>query len=232
MGMHWYAIGHCQVILSVIMACKTAKMSMVIPQRLVQRVCVWYSMRIGHPATKTFADIQQLFGAHAYSRTAVFRWHKDFRDGRTKLGDLFRRGGPKLARNATMISSCKRKVLRNRKTGIHALAWSLSMSYGSVHAILHKDLKLKKCSAKMVPHALTQGQARQRLEFCRNFVRQFERDASFLNWIVTCDESYFHMFDHGNKRENMSWLTRDENRPQVSRRPRSTPKVMYLPFFD
>ncbi len=203
-----------------------------IPQRLVQRVCVWYSMQLGDPATKTFSDMQRIFGNTVYSRTSVFRWHKDFRDGRTKLGDMFRKGGPKLARNATMISSCKRKVLRNKCTGIHKLARSLSISYGSVHTILHKDLKMRKRAAKLVPHNLTPAQARSCLDFCRNFVAEVDRDASFLNWIVTCDESYFHMYDHRSNFESKEWLTRDENHPQVFRRPRSTPKVMFVPFFD
>lgn len=92
---------------------------MQIPQKLVQRVCVWFAMRQGVTPVDTVRQIQQVFGGQAYSERSVYHWHKEYQSGRTKLGDLFQKGGPKLARNATMVAQCKRKVERNCRTSIH-----------------------------------------------------------------------------------------------------------------
>ncbi len=222
---------HCEIAPSVAdMACKEASMSMKIPQKLVQRVCVWYSMQQGLTAADTCQQITQVFGQQAYSDRSIFRWHKDFSGGRTKLGDLFRRGGPKLARNATMIAQCRRKVERNRHVTVDHLSHSMGISHGSVVSILHKDLHLSKRAAKLVPHVLTPRQRQNRVDFCQNFLREYRGRPDILAKIITCDESYFHVYDPLSKQESREWLTRDMNQPQVVRKEQSTKKVMFLPF--
>ncbi len=223
---------HCQRVLQLKMACKKATMSMQVPQKLVQRVCVWFSMRIHHPAVETVRLIQDVFGANSYSERSIYRWHKDFQSGRTKLGDLFRKGGPKLAQNATMVASCRRKVERNRRVSIHQLSASLGLSYGSVHSILHKDLKMSKKKGKLVPHVLNAVQRQQRMTFARDFLRTYRDHPEEQKWIITCDESYFHVYEPYSKMENRQWLTKDMNRPQQASIERSTAKVIFLPFFD
>lgn len=207
-------------------------MSMKIPQKLVQRVCVWYSMRQGVTTADTCRQIAQIFGPAVYSECSIFCWHKSFGDGRTKLGDLFRKGGAKLARNATMVSQCRRKVDRNRRVTVDHLAHSMGISHGSVVSILHKDLKLSKRAAKLVPHVLTPHQRQQRLQFCQDFLHEYRSHPDKLAKIITCDESYFHVYDPLSKQESREWLTREMNRPQVPRKEQSTKKILFLPFFD
>ncbi len=74
------------------MAAKRAKMSMQIPQCLVQRVCIWYSMRLGLKPAQTARDFEIVFGEGACSRRTIERWHKSFEQGRTKLGDMLHPG--------------------------------------------------------------------------------------------------------------------------------------------
>ncbi len=173
-----------------------------------------------------------VFGQETYCDHSIFQWHQEFASGCTKLGDLFRRGGPTLARNATMIAQCWRKVTRNRRVTIQQLSSSMGISHGSVSTILHKDLKLTKRAAKLVPHVLTPYQRQARVDFCRNFLHEFEGQPDKLSKIITCDESYFHVYDPLSKQESREWLPRDVNRPQVARKEQSTKKLLFLPFFD
>ncbi len=65
-----------------------------------------------------------------------------------------------------------------------------------------------------------------------NFVTIYGARPDGLNWIVTTDESWFHLMDPRSKLENMQWLSKDDQRPQVVRREKSVCKVMVIPFFD
>ena len=189
-------------------------------------------MHQGATAVDTCRQMGVVFGQEAYSDHSIFQWHRDFSNGRTKLGDLFRKGGPKLARNATMVAQCRRKVDRNRRVTIDHLSNSMGISHGSIHSILHKDLQLSKRACKLVPHVLNAHQRQQRLDFCRNFLREYSGRLDRMNKLITCDESYFHVWDPLSKLESRQWLTRDMNRPQMPRKEQSTKKVMFLPFFD
>ena len=44
----------------------------------------------------------------------IFRWHKDFREGRSKVGDLFR-GGNKTARTFDNMVTCAKSLDEDRK---------------------------------------------------------------------------------------------------------------------
>ncbi len=84
----------------------------------------------------------------------------------------------------------------------------------------------------MVPHELTDCDQRLRLEFAHELLAQYSHDPRCIEWVITTDKSWFHLWDPRNKYESMEWLKRDENRGQVVSRERSVNKVMFLPFFD
>ncbi len=221
-----------QVVPSAEMDQKRANMTMRIPFRLVQRVCIWFSLKLGHPATVTFRQMETIFGRNCYSRTTIFRWHKDFSDGRTKLGDLMRHGAPCRARNRRSVRRCKVLILQNRHVCIDQLSTTLGISHGSVFKIVRQDLKYKKKCAKLIPHALTDAQCQRRLTFCEDFLEIYEHDRGQMNWILTTDESWFYIYEPMSKVQNKEWVGPNENRPQVPRRPRSAAKLMVIPFFD
>ncbi len=131
-----------------------------------------------------------------------------------------------------MVTQCHRKVSRNRCVMIDHLSNSIGISHGSIHSILHKDLNLSKHACKLVPHVLNAHQRQQRVAFCQNFIREYARCPDNMNKLITCNESYFHVWDPLSKIESREWLLRDMNRPQMARKEQSTKKVMFLPFLD
>ncbi len=211
-------------------ATKMSKMSNRMPVHLVQRVCIWFCLKNSDPAKVAYQKMKVVFGRSVYSYRTVCRWFKEFENGRTKVGDLFR-GERRRARTPVKQNVCEDLVLCNRRASIQYLASHLGISYGSVHTMLRKDLFFKKKAAKLVPHRLTDFDRRRRLEFCYGLLQQYAADPRCLNWILTTDESWFHVYDPGSKQFNMTWLCAGENRPQIPRTEMSTKKVMVVPFF-
>ncbi len=211
---------------------KRANMSMRIPRRLLQRVCVWFSVRMGVTAKDCVDAVKLAFGCGMYSRSTIYLWHKAFRSGHTKLGDFICTGAPQRACTCRRIRRCKVLVEQNRNVCVEELSRTLGISQGSTHRILRKDLNLRKKSAKLVPHRLTPAQCRQRRLFCKDFLRRARRLPNFLSWVATTDEAWFYLTEIGTKQENMQWLQPTDNRPQVPRQSRGCKKLMVIPFFD
>ncbi len=214
------------------MEAKKATISMLIPAKIVQRACVWFCYRERSSAAETLRRMQFVFRSKCYSRRSIFRWHKEFAQGRQKLGDLLRPGAPRRARTEAKIQECKDLVESSRCMGIHQLSAQLSISYGTTSTILHKDLQLSKKAAKLVPHQLTAVNKKKRIDFCTNFVSVYGASPRGLNWILTTDESWFYIYDPGSKIQTMAWLSKGDDRPQVVRCELSVKKIMFIPFFD
>ena len=215
------------------MSGKKAKMSMSIPRKLIQRICVWFCTKQLLTATDTYTRMQGVFRQGCYSRATVFRWHHQFKAGRLKPGDLDRPGQPQTQRTPAKIARCKQLIRHNPRVGLHSLSKTLQVSYGTVHWLVHKDLLLRKRACKSVPHSLTAQQKQDRMDFALEFLDvyggQFQHR---LNWIVTMDESWFFVLDPLSKKENMVWLYKDEDHPQVVKRSMNTAKLMVIPIFD
>ncbi len=176
--------------------------------------------------------VKLAFGHGTYSRSTIYNWHKAFREGRTKLGDFIQCGAPQRARTRRRIRLCRAMVERKKAICIEELSRTLGISFGSTHKILRTDLHLKKKAAKLVPHKLTDAQCRQKRLFCQDFLWRLRHVPNFLSWVVTTDEAWFYLTETGTKKENMQWLSAQENRAQVPRHPRSCKKLMVIPFFD
>ncbi len=134
---------------------KRATMSTEIPGKILQRVCLWFCMRLGDSVKETNDKLKTVFRASCYSEATVYRLHKEYREGHLQVGDKPRTGQPVTSRTCAKIKQCDRLVKGNRRVRIMELSKTLGISYGSVFRILHKDLLLKKRASKLVPHVLT-----------------------------------------------------------------------------
>ncbi len=98
--------------------------------------------------------------------------------------------------------------------------------------MLKVDLKLKKRACILVPHLLTDRDRQLRMNFAVSFLRAHAQNPEMLSWIITTDESWFHVYDPGSKVENMSWMEAGQECPEIVRREMSVKKSMFIPFFD
>ncbi|XP_026826863.1 uncharacterized protein LOC113562256 [Ooceraea biroi] len=70
------------------------------------------------------------------------------------------------------------------------MAEELNTTKDMIHEILTKDLNKRKVCARFVPHALNEDQEIARVEHCKDLIKTARRNCTFLESIVTGDETW------------------------------------------
>jgi len=82
-------------------------------------------------------------------------------------------------------------VIRENQLGtVKEVASLLDISVGSVHHIIHDELKFQKVCARWVPKRLTPEMKERHVDACQELMLRYEADGeAFLQRIVTGDET-------------------------------------------
>ena len=109
--------------------------------------------------------------------------------------DAERSGRPNEVVTSETIKKVHQIVFENRKLKLRKIADTLKISYGSVYAILHEHLSMRKLLSKWVPRLLTVDQKRQRFVDSKRCLKLFHRNKpNFLRRYVTMDETWIHHY--------------------------------------
>ena len=93
-------------------------------------------------------------------------------------------------------------VLDYPKVKVRELAETVGISIGSVVKISHKDLNIRKLTAKWVPCLLTINQKRLRFRDSKSCLDLFNRNPSdFLRRLVTIKEIWIHHYTPESKQQ-------------------------------
>ncbi len=107
------------------------------------------------------------------------------------------------------------------------------MSRGTVWTIVKKDLRLRRRSAHMVPHLLTDEQKAFRKCICEeNLALIRENLEENLARIITTDKTWIATFEPKTKKQSSAWILPNEDPPQKARRQRGQQKTMMTLFLD
>ena len=106
------------------------------------------------------------------------------------------------------------------------------ISVGTVHTIIHEELKMQKICAKFVPRVLREDQKQRRYHDSREMIKLINSDPAVLDALVTCNESWIYCFDPETKRQSSQWKHAGSPRPKKARQIKSTHKLLMIPFFD
>jgi len=101
-----------------------------------------------------------------------------------------------------------------------------------MHTIVREDLGKRKICSRFVPHKVAGEQKAKRVETSGDFITMCGRDPSFLQTIVTGDETWCYQFDPESKRQSMEWRSPSSPRHKKSRLQKSKVKTMLIAFFD
>jgi transposase len=82
---------------------------------LEQRYAIKYCVKLGEGATDTYEKIQKAFGNDSVSHALVFRWHKDFVNGRETVEDKPRSGRPASMRTSTDVGRVRAFIRQDRR---------------------------------------------------------------------------------------------------------------------
>lgn len=201
-------------------------------RNIEQRYAIKFCAKVGDSAKETHDKLVKVFGDEALSRAQVFRWHKDFKNGRESVKDELRSGRPVEIRTDNNVQRVCARVHQDRRLTVRMLAEELNLNRETVRKILTEDLSMKKLCAKMVPKNLSVEQKHERMAIAQDCLDQVESDPTLLGRVITGDESWFFQYDPETKRQSQQWLSPGSARPKKARMSKSKVKTMMICFFD
>ena len=92
--------------------------------------------------------LEKCYGESAPSKTTICLWYAEFKRGRTDSEDAELSGWPNQVVTPETIKKVHQIVFENRKLKLREIADTLKISYGSVYAILHENLSMRKLLSK------------------------------------------------------------------------------------
>ena len=178
-------------------------------------------------------EISTAFGPSYVSYDTVRWWKNKFESGVESIKNAPKSGRPKSASRKEIVSKIKEIIEGDARFTVCDIARKVGISLSTVHLILKKHLKVRKISARWVPHLLTDEQKRQRVKMAKKLLQMFPKydKKQFAN-VVTGDETWVHYFEPVRKVSNKIWATKHSKRPIIAKRSLSTMKVLYAIFFS
>ena len=163
---------------------------------------------------KLMTEISTAFGPSCVSYDTVRRWKKKFES----IKNAPKSGRPKSASRKEIVSKIKEIIEGDVRFTVRDIARKVGISLSTVHLILKKHLKVRKISARWVPHLLTDEQKRQRVKVAKKLLQMFPKydKKQFAN-VVTGDETWVHYFEPVRKVSNKNCVIRHTRRSKSSR---------------
>ena len=166
------------------------------------------------------------------NRASVFEWHKRFKEGRKSVGDDERCGRSKKIRTPELIGQIKNFMDKDLRVSIETISAQFDVIVGTVHTIIHEELKMWKIYAKFVRRVLREDQKERCCHESREVVELINSDPIVLDAQVTCDESWIYCYDPETKRQSSQWKHAGSPRPKKARQSKSIHKLLMISFFD
>ena len=136
-------------------------------------------------------EISNAYGPSCVSYDTVRRWKKEFESSVESIKNAPKSGRPKSASR-----EIKEIIEGDARFTVRDIARKVGISLSTVHLILKKHLKVRKISARWVPHLLTDEQKRLRVKVAKKLPQMFPKydKKQFANF-VTGDETWVHYFE-------------------------------------
>jgi len=149
--------------------------------------------------------LRETIGEHSPTYATLKNWVTQF-----KRGEFSTCGAPSPGRRKTVttpeiIDQKRELILDDSRISVKSIAEQLGISGERVGYIIHKDLDMRKLSAKWVTKCLEADQKVNGASLLGNF-RIFWRDLNdFLLLLVTMDKTWLYHYDPETKKQSMKW---------------------------
>ena len=100
-----------------------------------QRSAIKFYLRNEISVSETFRMLQKAFGDLIMWQKNVYKWYKDFKEGRERVDDLERPGRPSTSTDEQHNNQIKELVYKNRQLTIRDLADTIKISRGSLNTV-------------------------------------------------------------------------------------------------
>ena len=131
-------------------------------------------------------------------------WIAKFKRGRISTADEPWSRRPNNAITTENIYTVQELLNNDRRLTITHTAETTDTSSSTAHRIITEHLCMKKVSARWVPRMLTAEQKKCRSDTCEDLLGRLQAEPkTFLNRIVTQNETWVHHFNPESKRQSM-----------------------------
>ena len=174
-------------------------------ERVEQRVCIKFCVKLEHSSAETIRIIQKVFGDDAMSAAQIKVWHKRFKDGRESVESDPRSGRPATSRTPENVERVRAAISKGRRLTVRELEADLGIPKTTVSQILTQDLGLKRVTAKFVPQLLLPEQEEHRAAVANDLTQPTSNEPDFLKKVITGRESSVYSCDPETKAQSSQW---------------------------
>jgi histone-lysine N-methyltransferase SETMAR len=126
--------------------------------------------KLGCSLKQLMTELSSAYGPSCMSYDTVRRCEKKFKSGVECIKNAPKSGRPKSASRKEIVSKIKEIIKVDARFTVRDIARKEGISLSSVQFILKKHLKVRKISARWVPHLLTDEQKRQRVKVAKKLL--------------------------------------------------------------
>ena len=120
-----------------------------------RRATIEFCFKLGEKFSETYELLNKVYGDDfCMSRTQVYTWFTQFKNGHDDLTDNPRPGRPETSNRAKLVEKVREMIAINPNFTVRMLAKELYSSYCTIYTILTEDLGKRKVCARFVPHQL------------------------------------------------------------------------------
>ena len=167
-------------------------------------------------------------GNNELSFSSVTWWCKKFKSGVDSVEDAPHARCPKTATSQKIVEKVTNLVATDVRFTTRHIAKCLDISVGAAHTMLRHDLKMRRISARWIPHLLTKEQNLAQVKIAKRLLKQFPKyNNRSLAYIITGYETWVHFYEPKQKIQNKIWATKGGKRPCIAKRTMSIKMVMY-----
>ena len=118
---------------------------------------------------------------------------------------------PRFGRKVTVstdkrIAAIEEYVMKDRRITVRQVGENYDIGYGTAQDILTNVHGMRRVCAHWVSRLLVPEQKTVRVQICTELQqRLLDEGDSFLNKVITCDETWFHFFEPESKQQTSLW---------------------------
>ena len=198
-----------------------------------QRTVIKFYVKLGKNTPEIKEDLQKIYGDSRFTNSCIHKWFHRFIDGSKSVIDDLRSDRKVTVITDKRIAAIEEYVTKNRRITVRQVGESFDIGYGTAQDILTNALGMRRVCERRVPRLLVPEQKTVRVQICTALKQRLSDEGdSFLNKVITRDETWFHFFEPESKQQSPMWKHTWSPSPVRARLSKSVGKKMSIIFCD
>ena len=148
------------------------------------------------------------------------------------IEDIARPGRQFSVCNEELIAKVRKRIQEERCVTVRMMADEFGVNRETIRRILVEDLGKRKVASRFVPHALSDDQTYERVQYAKDIIKTARRNKNLLNWIVAEDETWCFRYDPTSKCQSAEWKSPTSRKGKNVRLQKSKVKTMLVCFYN